>query len=570
MCKKTRFPQAVGRIFRKEKRVIRCLSLLAICLLTHCGAPQPPRGVLRLNAATGLNGLDPAYARNEATVRLTQQIFTGLVRLNAALEVEPALAHRWEVRDSGRVYRFFLRKDVYFHPHRCLGPDSSRRVRASDVVYSLSRIVDPAVLSPGAWIFSGRVKGAEQRLKGKSQSVDGFVALNDSVVEIRLKAAFPPFLKLLAMPYGYVVPREVIECLGPEGFRRAPIGTGPFLFRSWRPGRSLVLHRNPRYYEPGKPLLKALQVRFIGSKLSAYAAFLNHELDVLDNLDPAVVEEFFSVAGERPPNAPENILVETAPQLTLEYLGMMTDSSLRAGHPLRNPHLRKAINYAINRRALVRYLLRNQATPATAGVIPYGLPAYDSVAVRGYRYNLAKAKQHLAAAGYPGGEGLPPLVLNSNPNYRHISAFLQKALAEIGIRLEVIDYEGSALRDQIYEGSIDFWRASWIADYPEGENFLALFYGPNAAPEGPNTTRFRSATFDRLYRRALRTPHDSARFALYHQMEAEIRRQAPVVPLFYYRSLSLRHPRVKGWQVSASPLVLDLRQVSLSPSPTED
>jgi peptide/nickel transport system substrate-binding protein len=518
--------------------------------------------VLRLNLFANVNSLDPALANNEASIRIVQQLYEGLVRFDTALNAEPCLAHSWEVQDSGKRYVFQLRTDVHFLPDACFEPlpNSTRRVTAHDVRYSFQRVLHAATASPGVWVFRDIVLGAHAYHTGEADSVTGFQVLNDSTFAVQLTKPYPPFLKLLAMPYGCVVPPEAVRHYGPM-FGQRPVGTGLFQLGDWEEGRRVLLWPNPVYRNPTECQLQAVEFRFVQSKLAAFAEFRTGSLDALENLDPAVAREVMDEEGRLRPQFQGRFTFQTGPQLTTEYLGLMTsDSLLPPGHPLRDVRFRRAVLLSIDRAALARYLLQGTGIVAQ-GFVPAGLPGF-SESPHDTLYRPDEARRLLAEAGYPAGQRLPVLELATTPNYRNLAEFLQQQLSAVGIRLVVRELEGTALRQHIYSGQARLWRASWISDYPDAENFLALFQSSNAPPQGPNTTRFNDAVFDALLVAALREPNDTARTRLYHQADERLLVLAPVVPLYYYRTVRLLGPRVRGYRGSASSLVLDLRFVT--------
>ena len=518
-----------------------------------------------MNLFQGLSTLDPAFARDKRSIWMTTQLFNGLVSLDSQLNVRPAIADRWTISEDGLEYRFYLKRGITFHQSEVWGGLPPRSVTATDFVYSFHRICDPTVASSGSWIFKGKIQGLDAFRNEKADRIEGFQALNDSIFVIRLTKPFPPFLSLLAMPYGFVVPREAVDFYG-ETFRAHPVGTGPFLFHKWEEGHHLILHRNPAYFEEenGHPLpyLDAVSVRFIPSKLSAFVEFLQGKLDLVDGIDDSYRDEILELDGSIKEPYASQYEFEMAPQLNIEYLGFQIDPELEItkGHPLLDLKVRKALNYALDRKKMVTYLLNGMGYPAEAGFVPKGMPGFDPVAVPGYDYNPEKARRLLAEAGYEGGKDFPLLTLYSTPNYAHIAEFVQKSFEHLGVALEVQILQGGALRTEVYGTKVNFWRASWIADYPDPENYLSLFYSPNHAPAGPNTTHFHSSRFDSLYEVAQTITTDSLRFPIYQEMDRLVISQAPVIPLYYDRSLRIFPKNIKG--LSGNPMNhLYLKQV---------
>lgn len=211
--------------------------------------------VFRYNQISGMETLDPAFAKSLAIMWGTHCIYNTLLEVDSALNIVPSLATRWEASSDGLHYTFYLRNDVYFHDNDAFPGGKGRRMTASDVVYSFNRLIDPATASAGAWIFNDRVR-----------EKNPFEAANDTTLIIHLKEAFRPLPQILTMQYSAIVPWEVVKKWDKD-FRNHPCGTGPFQFKYWDEGNVLVLHRNPHYWEKDEtgtplPYLDAVQVSF--------------------------------------------------------------------------------------------------------------------------------------------------------------------------------------------------------------------------------------------------------------------------------------------------------------------
>lgn len=511
--------------------------------------------VFRLNLAEGLETTDPAFAKNQTIIWMTHQLYNTLVETDSNLRIKPSLATHWEVSDSGRVFTFHLRTDVYFHDNEAFPGGRGRKLKAQDVVYSFRRIMDPATASSGAWIFNDKV-----------DPVTGFAALDDSTFRLQLRKPFHPILGILTMPYCSIVPHEVVERYGSD-FRRHPCGTGPFLFKAWDEGQSLILLRNPRYFERDSlgrrlPYLDAVKFTFISSKATEFLLFMQDQLDFLKDLDVSYKDEILTKGGKLKKEFRGKVLLSKKPYLNVEYLGFLTDSAsaLMRHSPIRLKKFRLAINYGFDRRRIAVYLKNNIVTPANAGFVPAGLPSFNPARVKGYTYDPAKARQLLAEAGFPEGKGLPRITLYGVEQYLDICNFIARQLQEIGITVDVNVQQIGMLREMAAKSQAPFFRANWIADYPDAESFLACFYGPNPAP--PNYSRFSDPLFDKWYEKALAENNDSLRYDLYQRMDSLVLSQAPVVPLYYDESVIFLHPWVKGY-VNNSLNLLDLRHVRI-------
>jgi ABC-type transport system substrate-binding protein len=527
------------------------------------------------NDSDGLNTLDPARIGARSPWQIGGQIYTGLVGLDSALRPVPMIARSWEVSPDGLRWTFKLRGDVFFADDPAFAGGKGRRVTAEDVRYSFERILDPSTSSSGVWVFSGKVKGASEHFESRKKDssakhvgVPGFQVVDDTTFVIELEKPFPPFLSILSMPYAYIVPREAVEKYGADFFRH-PVGAGPFRLAEWTPDQRIVLVRNERYFEKdaeGKslPYLDSVVVSFVKDVKTEYLEYKEGRLDAVGTIDAAFTEEVFAGDGKTlGPNFPDHTLHAT-PAMSVEYYGFLLDPRRpgAVGSPLvDNVHLRRAINYAIDRDAIVRYVLKGRAIVGTHGPIPPGTPGFS--AVKGYTYDREMARRLLDSAGYPGGKGLPQLTLQMGHSERSASVAeaLQDQLAAVGIRLGLQQVNGPQHREMYLAGKLPFFRASWMADYPDAENFLSLFYSEYAPPAGNNTTGFSNPRVDSLYRAALGPSLTiEQRSALYGEAERIILDNAPWVVLYYSVIQRLTQPWISGYTVD--PLDrLDLTRV---------
>ena len=503
--------------------------------------------IFRYNESAGIATLDPAFAKDQSIIWPCRQLYNGLVELSTtdcegqgddAMQVMPSVAKRWNISTDGLTYTFTLRDDVLFHE------PVHRTVTATDFVYSFNRIIDPDVASPGAWIFS---------------DVESFTAPDDTTFVIRLKKPFAPFLSQLGMVYCSVVPREEVERWGKD-YRSHPCGTGPFKFQYWKEGVKLVLRKNPDYFEKDEegnalPYLDAVAVTFIVDRQTVFLEFVKGSLDFMNSLDASYKDEILNPDGSLKAKYADRIDMVSTPYLNTEYLGFNMNEEL--GKSLK---LRQAINCGFDRRKMMRYLRNNIGAPGVGGFIPKGLPGYSDC---GYEYNPERAKQLLAEAGYPGGKGLQKLKLSTTSNYLDLCKYIQQQLGLIGIDVQVDVNPPAALREQIAQGKAGWFRGSWVADYPDAENYLSLFYSPNHSPAGPNYTRFTSKEFDRLYSEARSCTNPERREDLYRRMDRLVMEQAPVMVLYYDQILHFTHKNVSGLRTNAMN-TLDLRRVVIS------
>ncbi len=512
--------------------MLRTTVLIAVTMITllACGSKQVrEHKVLRYNQPNHITSLDPAFAKSQNNIWSVLHIFDGLVELDDSLNVSPAIAKSWEISEDGLDYTFHLKEDVFFHENVCFGKEG-RKVLASDFEYSLTRLVDPKISSPGSWLFTDKIRADRP-----------FEAVDDTTFVLHLSKPFIPMLGILTMQYCAVVPQECVEYYGSE-FAQKPVGTGAFKFKKWIANQALFLNRNDNYFK-GPSRLEGIKTSFMADKKIAMLELLNGNIDFVNGLESSFINELLDKDGILLPEKEDQLKLSKSPYLNSEYLGINLDAC-GPNSPLRIKEVRQAMNYAIDRKLMLTALRNNVGRPADSGFVPTGLPSHNKEAVPGYEYNLQKAKSLLADAGYPDGEGLESIELYTNKDYLDITTFVARQLQKIGLEVTIEVLESAILRDGMRKGSIPFFRASWIADYPDAESFLCMYYSQNPAP--PNYTRFSNPSFDDLYEQSIKEADVAKRYKLYHAMDRILVDEAPVIFLFYDEASRFHSPKLSG------------------------
>ncbi len=511
------------------------LLFTSVLFLVSCGEKESvftDNDVFRYNESANIQTLDPAFARNMAIIWPCTQLFNGLVQLDDSLHVAPDIAKSWNISADGLQYEFTLRNDVYFHKHKNFGKDSTRLVTAYDFEYSFNRVLSEDLASPGTWVF---------------QHVNSYKAVNDSVFKIDLKNPFPAFLSLLSMKYASVVPKEITEDKSID-FRSNPIGTGPFQFKIWEENVKLVLRKNPNYHEKdvsGKrlPYLESIAITFLPDKQSGFMQFIQGKIDMISGLDPSYKDELLQPNGKLQEKYQNKIKMLTGPYLNTEYLGFNMNDPL-----MNDIRIRQALNHGFDRTKLVAYLRNGMGDGKVNGMIPNGLPGFQSA--KDPLYNPTKAKELINQVKK--NRKLPiEITLSTNNTYLDIAEYLQREWERLGIKVKIDVMPPSTLRQAIATNKLSFFRGSWIADYPDAENYLSLFYSKNFTPNGPNYTHFKNTTYDNLYQQALNTVDDEKRTELYQQMDAITAQQVPVIILFYDKVTRFTQKNVHNLQPNA-------------------
>ncbi|SHI58434.1 peptide/nickel transport system substrate-binding protein [Aquimarina spongiae] len=506
---------------------------IALTLVSCSNSEEKDRDhlVFRYNQYENVSSLDPAFARDVANIWATNQLFNGLVQLDDNLHIKPDIAKRWEISEDALHYTFYLRDDVKFHKHTSFNTkDSTRRVVAKDFVYSFNRLKDPKVASPGNWVL---------------KNVKHYHAVNDTILKIDLNMPFPAFLGLLSMRYCSVVPKEAVSYYGDE-FRAHPIGTGPFKFKLWEENVKLVFRKNQLYFEKddnGKqlPYLEAVAVTFLPDKQSEFLQFAKGKIDLLNSLDASYKDELLTPSGKLRDKYKDRINISKGPYLNSEYLGFYLDTEKEE---IQSLLLRKAVNHGFDRKKMITYLKNGIGMPAENGFIPKGIPGYANIP--GFEYNPEKSRELVEAYKKETGDNEPTVRIATDANYQTICEYIQRELEKIGINIIVDVMPSSTIRQKKWAGKLDTFRASWIADYPDAENFLSPYYSKNHTPNGPNYTHFKNETFDRLYEESFLITDDQIREQYYAKMDSIIVAHAPIVPLYYDEVVRFTQKNVRG------------------------
>jgi oligopeptide transport system substrate-binding protein len=512
------------------------------------------RTVFKYNEMGAVTSLDPAKASSFENSWVVGQIYNGLVEMNDELSIEPCIAKSWSIASDGLTYTFHLNNNVFFHDNENFQDEKGRKVTASDFVYSFNRLLDARISSATTLL------NFVDNKNGKA-----FESVDDSTFVIHMEKPFTPFLGILTMKFFSVVPKEVVEKTG-EDFRRSPCGTGPFKFKMWEEGSKMVFIKNPNYFEYSGserlPYLDAVSVSFIKDRETSFLDFLQGNLDMVSGMDAINIDNVLTPDGTLKKEFEGKIKMQTQPYLKTDYLGFLIDVQLPnvKNSPLKIKAIRQAINYGFDRKKMVKYLRRNLGVAATAGFIPPGLPSFDANKVKGYDYNPDKVKELLFLAGYPEGKKLPEITLYTAEQYLDIAEYVQSQLGELGIKMKIEVQKASVLYQNIASTKINFFRKSWIADYPDAENFLSLFYSKNWSPAGFNYTHYYNPQFDLMYEKSQSELNDSIRYDYYRQMDRLLIDDAPVVPLFYDQVVRLVQNNIEGL-TSNSMNMLSLKKV---------
>lgn len=481
-------------------------------------------GTLRLAAAPP-ETLDPAVAQDVTSWTYLLEIFSGLVRLDDRLQVQPDIASSWTVSNGGKTYTFTLRSDARFQ--------DGRPITAEDFKYSLERSLDPRTRSPVAATYLGDIVGATERLQGKATSVSGIVVVDAHTLQITIDSPKSYFLSKLTYPTAFVVDRKNVES-GPNWFQH-PNGSGPFQLKSWQPNVQIVLVRNPNYYRTG-PTLDEVDY-YLGPQ-SPISLFQQGKLDVA----PIGVGDIARVTD---PQSPLRSQLQTVPQLSFSYIGFNVHEK-----PFDDPKVRLAFAYATNKKALVNGLMRGSASVAN-GILPPGLAGYDP-AFTGIPFDPNEAKRLISESSYHSVDGLPRIVLSAPGGAGQVAEAFAKMYHEtLGVNVEVVQLQNTFYED-LAQHRIQMFFLGWAADYPDPQDFVDLLFN-GASPS--NATGYDNPRVNDLVARAAAEPDAQQRSALYREAEKQIVNDCPVIPLYFSTEYDLVRPSVKGLKITPMGIV---------------
>lgn len=520
--------------------------ILTLGLLYSCHnnkASQKEHAVFKYNEHKNISSLDPAFAKDNANIWAVNQLFNGLVQMNDSLNVEPCIAKSWDISKDNKTYTFHLRDDVLFHNHQLFGQKQTRTVTAEDFVFSLNRLKSEQTASPGRWVMD-QVKHLE--------------ALDENTLKIELKSPFPAFLGLLTMKYCSVVPHEIVNASEID-FRKNPIGTGPFQFKLWKENIKLVFRKNKQYFEVDEnnlqlPYLEAVAITFIPDKQSEYLEFIQGNIDFISGIEDSYKDDIIDKKGFLKSNYHDKIKMLRTPYLNTEYIAfnMFKLDSL----PF-SSKLRKAINIGFDRHKMITYLRNGIGIPANGSFIPKGLPGHNYTKQPVYNPLLSKA---LINEFKEKNINVPIIKLTTTANYLSFCEYIQRELQLNGLNIDIEVIPAAALKDAKANGKLNMFRASWIADYPDAQNYLSLFYSKNFTPFGPNYTFYNNRKFDSLYNCSFRIKNPKERYQIYSKMDSLVSEETPVIPLFYDEVVRFTSLKISGLGINSINL-LNLKKV---------
>jgi oligopeptide transport system substrate-binding protein len=542
-------------------------------------------------------GFDPAKAMDLPSIQAQSKMYEGLVQyayLARPYRVEPCLAEALPtISADGTVYTFKIRSGIYFQDDPCFvkspaGVGKGRELCAADFVYGIKRVADLKVGSPGYWAFRDRIVGLDEfRSRSGTGPTDydapvaGLETPDRYTLCVHLVRPFPAFLWILTMNFVYAVPREAVEYYDTD-FVSHPVGTGPYILKSHIHNYRLEFERNPKWRETGReerypasgetndvanglladagrplPFIDRLVQYVITDPSTQWLLFLSGQLDATalsrDNWD-AVVTPDRKLTTEM---TARGIELVAAPALDTAYLGFNMEDPVVG----KNRYLRQAMMAAFDRECWIRFQ-NGRVTPATGPIPPAMRVSETNESL--FPFNLERARSLMIQAGYPDGKDpvtgrrleLTLELGSGESETREMAEVLASFMERIGIVLVPSFNNWPSFLKKLEQKRAQIFYLSWMADYPDPENFLQLFYGPNVTP-GANRCNYVNPEFDLLYEKAGTLPEGSEKRTVYAQMEQMVKADCPWLFLHHSLSVMLKHSWLKNFKPHDFPLGLN-------------
>ncbi len=494
---------------RKSYALLLVLLLTVSTVLFGCG--QSSGGSDSKTLIFGRGGdsvaLDPAAVTDGESFKVTKNIFETLVDFGQQdTTIHPGLAKEWDVSSDGLTYTFTLQEGVKFQD----GTDFN----ADAVVTNFERWANGSKdeFYYYASMFGG-FKGDEGHVIQEVKAVD------ETTVEFTLKRPQAPFLKNLAMsPFAIVSPKALDELGDKLGEAPTDAGTGPFKFVEWKRNDKIVLEKNEDYWNEGYPKLDQVIFKSIPENSARLNALISGEIDLADGINPSDAAKV---------EAEEGLQIFERPSMNVGYLGLTTTRE-----PFDDPKVRQALNYAIDRQAIVDAFFEGKAEVAK-NPIPPVIGGYND-SIEAYEYNPEKAKELLAEAGHPDGFEMDlwamPVPRPYMPDGQKVAEAIQSNLADVGIKAEIVTYEWATYLEKARNGEADAFLLGWTGDNGDADNFLYVLLDKDNIGSN-NYTYYSNDELHDILIEAQTEIDEEKRKELYMQAQEIIHEDAPWVPL---------------------------------------
>lgn len=545
-------------------------SLIALFLITSCSNNSETEnidavggkmygGELKFMSSEKVQSLAPYETIDVFSARVVSQIYEPLFKANLeTMEVEPAIAESFSVNGSATEYTIKIKKGIKFHENDCFS-GGTREVNANDVKFMFDVACSGLEGNQVNYLLTSYIKGAQDYMNKTSEKlleegVPGVKVVDNNTIKISLENPFTGLDKVLSHSGLSIFPKEAYEKYGSD-FSNHPVGTGPFALESMNDDK-LIMKRNPNYWKKDNfgnqlPFLDKISMTFSKNKKSELLAFRKKEIDMVLEIPVEEIEHILGSLQDAIDGLNVKHKVENESSLSMAYLAFACQSE-----EFKDPNVRKAFNYAINRQAIVDEYLEGEGYPALNGFVP-PMETYPNKKVKGFEYNPELAKELLAKAGYGKGKKFPKLSVYVNAKegtsiHKMVQGIVHQLNKNLNINLNIKLCTIKERNEAINNGKAKIWRTGWIADYPDAENFLSMFYsGHIHGLSMLNGFKFKNAEFDKLYLQALRELNPDKRNDILTKCDQIIVDQSPVMPILTDDFIVMVNARVRDFKTNS-------------------
>lgn len=515
-------------------------------------------GNFKFMSAEKIGNFFPTYTADLYSARVIQQIYEPLLSIDPkTLNVVPNIAESYEVSEDAQVYTFKIRKGVFFHSDDCFGGDG-RELTAKDVKYTLDYACSGVPENQIYYLLVNRIKGAKAHYeatksgKGGKNGVDGIKVVDNNTLQITLNEPFIGFEKILTHMSLGIFPPEVFDAYG-DKVNEHPVGTGPFMMAS-KDDKRILLKRNPKYWQKDEfgnklPFIDTVTITYSNDKKSELVAFQKADIDLVLEIPVEEVNNIFGTLEEAKTNIRHK--VDSEQSFSINYLAMDVVNS-----EFKDVNVRKAFNIAINRDEIIESWLEGEGWAANHGFVPT-MKNYPIDNVKGHVFDPAAAQKMMKDAGYPNGNGFPVTdfyvnALEGSTTHKMAQAIAAQIKTNINVDLNIVLCNYKQREEAIKSGKAKIWRTGWVADYPDPENFLAMFYGGNIA-EGSNMMnvfKYKNDSYDALFEQALTEKDPEKRMELLVKCDQIIIDEGVVMPIFTDDHIVIVNARVRNFDAN--------------------
>jgi oligopeptide transport system substrate-binding protein len=539
--------------------------LIVIILFASCSRNSTPEqklalggkaygGSFRFMSSEKINALFPMHSMDIYSQRINTHIYESLFKESTENQsVKPHLIESYTKSADGLLFTFTLKKGIAFHEDPCFD-DKTRELTAKDVVFVLQFACSKSELNHLSHLLVSKIVGSEEFYRKSSNTISGIKLINSHKFSIALSQPFTNFEKLLSHPSLGMFPEEALKKYG-NAILTHPVGTGPFVL-NYMNGKGISLKRNNNYWRKDKfgnslPFLSQIEMKYGKDKNSELKAFQNNEIDIILNVPTENVTNLFGSLNEAQKGKNQKHKVYSRRSSRINYLAFSTDQE-----PFDDVLVRKAFLSAIDLNKVTSDILMGEGIPASSGFIPEinGYVADTSFLIE---YNPQKAKSLLARAGYPMGNGFPSLTLwvntlsgtSTNLWTQNVTEQLKNNLG-IDVKIKLCSY--IERQEAIKNGEALFWKTGWIADYPDPESFVSIFYQKYSQINSSwGNISCLNKNFDDTYISYLLEKNQDKRIAYLNKCNQYIMDEAIILPVYFEDLFVVYNLKVRDFTVNS-------------------